>query len=121
MAEPSCTVTSLPIDGTSWGTSPSQGAGEWLPRKTMRRRLAAVHRQWNPIRGYDTSSLGLIQFEVWSAQVGLVPYPEVCVHTRQGVVIGVLQGESHGLGAVSSSTTLPSTRTSSTMRASVNN
>ncbi|WP_067930901.1 hypothetical protein [Alicyclobacillus kakegawensis] len=70
---------------------------DWVPFAHMKSRLRRLAREWQDEA--DTAAqdtLALVRWEVWEAECGLAPHPEVAVARVDGRTCGVLSGYSHG-------------------------
>lgn len=67
----------------------------WLSTSEMKAVVGSIGKTWVAVsetKWNQTSELTDIQFEIWSASHGFVPYPDVGILCRESQFIGVLAG-----------------------------
>jgi hypothetical protein len=74
---------------------PSLGPVRWLSSREVRPTLKAVYQSWQQSSGTGTlESFAAIQHELWVAQHGACPEPDICLvpSKRDKQVLGVMSG-----------------------------
>ena len=74
---------------------PSLGSVRWLSSKEVRPTLKAVYRSWQQSDGTgNLESFAAIQYELWAAQYGSCPEPDICLISSESheEVLGVMAG-----------------------------
>ncbi|WP_026960874.1 hypothetical protein [Alicyclobacillus herbarius] len=78
-----------------WSAS-TQVETKWLAFHQMKSLLRRIARQWQETTNAEAlDTLGLIRWEIWEAECGLAPHPEVAIAESHDQVCGVLSGLGH--------------------------
>jgi hypothetical protein len=79
----------------NWWIPPNGLSTRWLSEREVKATLRRIARDWQAFHSAQAlDTLGLIRWEVWEAECGLAPFPEIAVASRGQQALGVLCG--HG-------------------------